>query len=88
LYVSTDSGVTWQLRDTLRNWHAVAVSADGNKFIAVASPGQVYTSPAEISSTLGVAGYLLGEQYSPVELQYVGNGRFILLSHEGTILPY
>jgi hypothetical protein len=48
----------------------------------------IKNSPAAVSTTVGVAGYLLGEQYSPVELQYAGNGLFIATSHEGTIIPY
>ena len=87
LYISTDSGVTWQVRDTLRFWASLASSADGNKLVAIVTRGRIYTSAA-IATTLGVAGYLLGERYSPVELQYAGSGLFIATSHEGTLSSY
>jgi hypothetical protein len=48
--------------------------------------GQLYT--ATFSSTLGTAGYLQGVRNSAIELQYIGNGQFIPLSHEGTISVY
>jgi hypothetical protein len=87
LYISTDAGMTWQVRDTLRFWGPLASSANGNKLVAIVTRGRIYTSVA-ISSTLGGAGYLLGERYSPLELQYAGNGLFIATSHEGTLSSY
>ena len=41
-----------------------------------------------VSTTIGIVGYLVGGQNTAIELQYVGNGQFIALSHEGTILAY
>src|SRR5262249_29493194 len=86
LFVSSDSGVSWTPRDTYRFWYCVASSANGNKLVAGVNGGLLYLSSS--ASTSGTAGYLLGNQNAAVELQYTGNGQFILLSHEGTIIPY
>ncbi len=45
--------------------------------------GQIYTSLP--GTTSGASGYLTGGQYGAIELQYIGSGQFIPLSHEGTI---
>ena len=86
IYISTDSGVMWTPRDSNRNWYSVASSSDGSKLVAVGSSGQIYTSIT--MSTSGTVGYLLGDQHSAVELQYIGNGQFVPLSHEGTIIAH
>jgi photosystem II stability/assembly factor-like uncharacterized protein len=84
IYVSSDAGVNWAARDSPRQWMAVASSADGSKQVAVVQGGQIYTSnPA---TTSGPAGYLLGGQFATIELQYLGGGQFLPLSHEGTIV--
>ena len=48
LYTSTDSGVSWKARDSVRLWSVVASSADGSKLVAAVSSltsgGQLYTS--------------------------------------------
>jgi len=90
LYTSTDSGVTWTPRDSSRNWQPVASSADGTKLVAAVSAGQIYTSVLSSvpSTTTGAAGYLLGNQNSAIELQYLGNGQFLPLSHEGIIQAF
>jgi len=69
---------------------AFASSADGSRLVAGLYPGQIYTSsPSAVSSsTSGTIGYLLGNQYSAIELQYLGNGQFIPVSHEGLIGAY
>lgn len=86
IYTSTDSGVTWTSRTSSRNWAAVASSTDGTKLVAAVAGGYIYTSvPA---TTPGPAGYLTGGQYTAIELQYIGNGQFIPLSHDGTITAY
>jgi hypothetical protein len=49
--------------------------------------GQIYTSnPA--TTTPGAAGYLIGGQNTAIELQYIGNGQFLPLSHEGAFSAY
>jgi photosystem II stability/assembly factor-like uncharacterized protein len=90
IYTSTDSGMTWTPRASNRNWLSVASSADGAKLVAVASGGQIYTSiPISVSSTTpGTTGYLLGNQNSAIELQYLGNGQFLPLSYVGLIQAF
>jgi photosystem II stability/assembly factor-like uncharacterized protein len=44
LHSSTDGGMTWTARDSVRNWLSVASSADGTKLVAVVNGGQIYTS--------------------------------------------
>jgi len=86
LYGSVNSGLTWTqlLGATNAPWIAVASSADGSKLAAAAYNGYIYTSGQNVS-TSGTNGYLVGTWQSALELQYVGNGVFLPLSHEGMI---
>jgi hypothetical protein len=87
IFVSSDSGVTWAPRVSSQAWYAVASSADGAKLVAGIYNGQIYTSnPA--TTTPGAAGYLIGGQNTAIELQYIGNGQFLPLSHEGAFSAY
>ena len=86
IYTSSDSGVTWTARASPRNWFSIASSADGTKLVAAVAVGHIYTSGA--STTPGPAGYLTGNPYAAVELQYVGNGVFMPLSYVGTMSAY
>ena len=85
IYTSTDSGVTWTARDSTRGWYSVSSSSDGTKLVAVVSSGQIYTSvPIVIQrTTAGTSGSISGAQYDAIELQYIGNNTFMILSHEG-----
>jgi hypothetical protein len=65
----------------------VACSADGTKLVLVANGGQIYTS-SQGSTTAGATGYLSGTRLTAIELEYVGNGIFMPLSHEGTLRAY
>lgn len=87
ILVSSDSGVTWVPRVSSQFWYAVASSADGTKLVASVNGGQIYTSNAAIT-TPGTAGYLLGGQNTAIELQFIGNGQFLPLSHEGAFSAY
>ena len=89
VYISTDSGVTWAQRYGLPAafWTGVACSADGSKLVLVANGNQIYTS-SQGSTTTGTTGYLSGARLTAIELEYVGNGIFIPLSHEGTIRAF
>jgi len=93
IYTSSDSGVTWVQRTSAPNadWSGVAMSAGGSEIVAVQdSPpngGNVYLSSLT-STTAGVNGYVRGAQQTALELEYVGNGVFLPLSHEGTIRAY
>ncbi|MEK7676736.1 MAG: hypothetical protein AAB676_12970 [Verrucomicrobiota bacterium] len=94
---SFDSGVTWyrNSNNSLANdnegyWIAIALSADGTK-AAIAKDsygaGQIYTGWAFLTAP-GTAGYLTGNQYSAVELLYVGSGEFLPVSYVNTITPH
>ncbi len=82
IYTSTDSGTNWTSSETNRNWRSVASSSDGSKLVAVVNSGLIYTRD------INRAGYLLGDPNSAVELQYIGNGVFMVISHEGNLLSY
>lgn len=82
IYTSTDSGLTWTPHGASRNWYGIASSADGTRLLAPDYTGQLYTSIASTSS--GAGGSVSGRQYEAVELQYVGNGVFSVLSYHGT----
>ena len=86
IYTSTDSGGIWTPRDTTRNWQSIASSADGFRLAAVVNGGRIYTSSP--NTTPGTAGYLSGSQGTAIELQYIGNGQFLPLSHEGTMTAF
>ncbi|MDB6026434.1 MAG: hypothetical protein JWM68_2657, partial [Verrucomicrobiales bacterium] len=90
IYTSPNGGVTWIAQNTgLRAWSSVACSADGSKIVAgldVANDN-IYTSAAFQGTTPGT-GYLVGSPLSAIELQYIGNGQFVTLSHEGNILAF
>jgi len=81
IYTSTDSGVTWTPRDSSRSWLLVASSSDGSKLVAAVNGGGIYTQPNS-----GVKfGYYQAGQFTALELQYVGNNQFFLLSWLGTV---
>jgi hypothetical protein len=54
--------------------------------VAVDYGGGVWTSVS--SSTLGTLGGMSAGQGAAIELQYIGNGKFLPLSHEGAINSY
>lgn len=88
IYWSATSGLIWVPSDNARAWQSVASAADGSKLVALEVNGRAYTSTPSAtpvtSTTLGT-GFIVGGQYTSIELQYIGGGRFIPLSHEGTI---
>jgi len=90
IYLSKDSGATWAPYEVNRQWAAVASSADGSRLFAVVYGGQIYTSTGSSSSTTttGTAGDLVGGRYSAIELQHMGGGLWMPLSHEGTIVGH
>jgi len=93
LYISTNYGVNWsaQTSGPSTNWSSVACTPDGSKFVATVSGGQIYTGQVYLSSdatTVGATGYLMGSQYSSIELQYIGNGQFVPISYIGTFQPF
>ena len=74
-------GAVWTARDSARLWLSIASSSDGTKLGAVVYGGQIYTSIPR--TTAGTAGSISGAQYDAIELQYIGNNTFMVLSHEG-----
>ena len=90
VFSSADSGSTWLQRSGATNaqWTAVASSADGSKLVAAASDGNLWTSSQGSTSSTGTNGFLVGGALSSIELQYVGNGLFLPVNHEGTIRAY
>ena len=89
VYISTDSGASWNQNFNVPSltWSGAACSADGSMLVLVANGGQIYTS-SQGSTTTGTAGYLTGTRETAIELEYVGGGIFLPLSHEGTIRAY
>jgi hypothetical protein len=86
VYTSNDSGVTWTARASgARFWHAVASSADGTRLVAAEDGGQLYTTvPSVVDTTVtGSAGSIVGRQHDALDLQYVGNGTFMVRSASG-----
>ena len=83
IYTSGDYGITWTARESNRSWFGIASSADGSKLVACSD--KIYTSQM---GTFPGTGYLVGPQYSAIELQYVGNGQWMTLSYVGTIAAY
>jgi hypothetical protein len=87
VYISQDTGVTWQLRNNLPTavtYVAAASSSDGSTMAAVASASGIYVS-SKATTTVGADGALVGSRLSAVELEHVGNGVFIPISYVGTI---
>ncbi len=83
VYLSTDSGATWVRRDPVGHfWSAVALTANGTDLIAVSNDGVVVTPQS--TSRAGTIGAVYGAQFDTVDLQYVGNGLFSMIAHEGT----
>jgi hypothetical protein len=89
IYTSSDSGATWSQRTSAPSldWSGVAMSADGSQIVAVPTGGYIYISSLA-STSAGTNGYVRGAQHTAIELEYVGNGVFLPLSHEGTIRAY
>lgn len=87
IFVSQDSGVNWAARTVpALAWQCIASSNDGSTLAAVATSNPIYISSLS-TTTVGVAGGLTGARLSAVELEYIGNGRFIPVSFVGTIRP-
>jgi hypothetical protein len=84
-YISTDSGASWTVMpgDSYRWWWAVAISADGSTVAAVEDGGHIQV--ARDRTTRGKDGYISGDASEAVELIYLGNDRFGVLSHEGRL---
>ena len=92
VYVSNNGGLTWRSHGPQIPWHCIAVSSDGGRVVAGASwapdfgapvPEGIYTSSQ--TTTRGTSGGLSGSSDEAVELLYMGNDQFRVLSHEGLL---
>ena len=90
IYTSTDSGILWTERELTRQWVSVASSADGNRLVALVGfnfdGGLIYTYATTTAS--GTLGFVVGQQGSAIELQYIGGGQFLPLSYIGDIRTF
>jgi len=87
VYVSQDTGVSWQIRNTLPTgltFTGAASSSDGTTLAAVANASGILVS-SKTSTTTGAGGQLIGSRLAAVELLYAGNGTFIPISYVGNI---
>ena len=86
VYTSSDWGGSWTGHGLTAEWRKIASSADGTTLIASVANSQIYVYDSPIVTTsIGTAGYLCGWKNSAVELQYIGDNTFIVLSHEGSL---
>jgi hypothetical protein len=84
IMLSSDGGITWiQSNAPVLPWHSVASSASGT-FVTTGYDTGVWAFRANTST--GANGYLTGGPLSAVEVQYCGNGQFLPVSHEGTLV--
>ena len=84
IHTSINSGLIWTESASAGDfsWRSVASSADGNKLVAVVDEGQIYSTA---STTPGSGGSISGRSSDAIELIYLGNGIFSVLSHEGSL---
>jgi hypothetical protein len=83
IYPSEDAGVTWNARAANRFWSSLASSADGLRLVGTAYSGQIYTS--QPSTTPGAGGAMNGATGSAIELRYLGDDAFEVLSVSGSV---
>jgi hypothetical protein len=85
LYTSADSGASWipQTEADSRKWQSVAASSDGTKIIAGVSDGYMYTFNMGVEES--VSSGVTGGAEAALELQYIGNGTFRVLSFVGSL---
>jgi hypothetical protein len=90
--VSVDAGGAWTVRvpTPARDWRGIASAIDASRFAAAAFGNLIYISEGATLrlTTPGANGYLAGGEYSAVELQHAGNGKFFPLSSSGQIFAY
>ncbi len=88
IHISTNSGVSWFARESNRQWTSVASSSDGTKLIAGAGESGItdYLYTLNLQTVPGGTGTLTSAQFGAIELQYIGGGRFTILSSGGTFI--
>lgn len=92
LYASANQGATWTvLTTTNQAWTSAWMSPDGSKFAAtVGNSGSIvggifYDSVSVQPNTISTNSAIGGSQGSAVEIQYIGNGKFMPVSSVGVI---
>ena len=76
IYVSSDAGTTWALRSPpaeagdLQQWKDLAISSDGNRLLAVSSPGYVYSSLNKGQTWTAHKTYTSGAQPASLKLSW------------------
>jgi hypothetical protein len=92
IYASVNFGATWTALNSPTNqaWSAICSSSDGSHLAAGVNnnlSGYIYYSSgsAQITTLTSTNGFLSGSQGSAVELQHIGNGRFMPVSSAGVL---
>lgn len=84
--MSTDSGATWTPCVGDINGFGVAASGDFSTIAVTAEGDGIYLYSSIVTQTSsGTAGALFGGAGTAVELQHIGGGAFMPISHEGTL---
>jgi hypothetical protein len=87
VFLSVDGGTTWSAAGLpVTTWVGVASTASGGFLAGVLNVGGIYLD--KTATTSGPGGYISGGPMTAVELQYMGNGQFLPLNHEGTLLVH
>jgi hypothetical protein len=76
MYQSSDFGFSWRPTGDVGQWGGIALSANGMRVIAASSGAALQTGTRLVSTALGAAGSLSGQQGDAIELQYAGSGVF------------
>lgn len=95
LYGSANSGATWTPITTANQyWSGAWMSADGSRFAAVvtqngSTAGSLYDYRVDVQSdTVSTNSTISGSQGTAVELQAIGNNRWMPVGSTGTIWAY
>jgi hypothetical protein len=88
-HISLDSGASWQPSTGPSGiyWTATG-AADGSRYVigAPAAPLLVSTPRHVPTTTVGVGGSITGGRHHAIELQYAGDGKFVVLNQTGTFV--
>lgn len=89
-YASANFGATWTaVTSTNQFWSGACMSADGTTFAGsvrtIGPAGGIYYSGAGAQPNTVTTNSIVGSQGSAVELQYIGNNRFMPVSSTGAL---
>lgn len=89
IHVSDDAGETWQARTTNNAWDDVAIAADGGRMYATYLPLNPADTASLAASTewtkLGPDGWISGDAFESITLQYAGSGAFEVIGSAGEL---